>query len=226
MVKAPRSEKEAAAEKRQATAGTGEGRRSLEDRGVCWRNRLRVTVWLLRSSAGVCMSAGLVLDSGNLHAPFPLHALQVVGWVDCMWTLAASGWSLCFCILTCLHFWTFFTPADMAGCYQQGEFTWSGVCLEELLLFDVCWVLFFFSFISGSAHSLSVPAHLFLCHTWTFRVVSTSSVSSALQNQILNKSGRSHWSYVTEEGRRAFLPSSRKLWVELQQEEFTNGPHG
>lgn len=33
MVKAPRSEKEAAAEKRQGTEGTGEGRRSLEDTG-------------------------------------------------------------------------------------------------------------------------------------------------------------------------------------------------
>lgn len=51
-------------------------------------------------------------------------------------------------------------------------------------------------------------------------------MSSTSQNQILNKSGRSHWSYVTEEGRRAFVPVSRKLWVELQQEDSTNGPHG
>lgn len=71
-----------------------------------------------------------------------------------------------------------------------------------------------------------MPSHLFICHTWTFRVASTSSVSSALQNQILNKSGRSHWSYVTEEGRRAIVPLCRKLRVELQQQEFANGPHG
>lgn len=146
------------------------------------------------------------------------------GRVDCMWTLAALGCSLCFCILCCVLFWTFFTPADLTRCYWQGEFTWSGVCQEELLLFDVCWIFFFY--ISGSARSLSVPAHLFLCHARTFRVASTSSVSSALQNQILNKSGRTQWSYVTEEGRRAFVPSCRKLWVVLQQEEFTNGPHG
>lgn len=149
MVKAPRSEKEAAAEKRQATEGTGKGRRSLKDRGVCWRNRLRVTVWLL-SSAGVC-----VLDSGNLHAPFPLHVLQVVGWVDCMWTLAASGCSLCFCILSCVLLWTFFTPADLTGCYWQGEFTWSGVCVEELLLFWCLLNSIFPTSVDLLTHSLS-----------------------------------------------------------------------
>lgn len=86
------------------------------------------------------VSAGLVSDSGDLHAPFPLHVLQVVGWVDRMWTLAASGCSLCFCILSCVLFWTFFTAAALTdpGCYRQDKFTCSGVCLEELLLFDVC----------------------------------------------------------------------------------------
>lgn len=39
MVKAPRSEREAAAEKRQGTEGTGEGRRSPEDRGVFLREK-------------------------------------------------------------------------------------------------------------------------------------------------------------------------------------------
>lgn len=37
MVKAPRSEREAAAEKRQGLEGTREGRRSPEDWGVFWR---------------------------------------------------------------------------------------------------------------------------------------------------------------------------------------------
>lgn len=59
-------------------------------------------------SRGLCVSVGLVVESGNLHAPFPLHALQVVGCVDCTRTLAASGCSLCFCILSCVVFLDFF----------------------------------------------------------------------------------------------------------------------
>ena len=75
-------------------------------------------------SRGLRVSLGLVLGSGNLHAPFPLHALQVVWWEDCMRTLAVLGCSLCFCILSCVLFWTFFvTPADLTGFYRQGEFT-------------------------------------------------------------------------------------------------------
>lgn len=36
---------------------------------------------------GARVSAGLVVDSGNLHAPFRLHALLLGRCVDFMWTL-------------------------------------------------------------------------------------------------------------------------------------------
>lgn len=69
-------------------------------------------------------------------APFPLHALPLVRCVGFLWTLrdvvtAASASSLGFSGL-------FLAPAERSGRCRQGEFTCSGVCLDGLLLMDVC----------------------------------------------------------------------------------------
>lgn len=189
------------------------GRTGWEWQFDCWGAR--------QGSARV--SAGLVLDSGNLHAPFPCDALQVVGWTVCghlqLWDVLSASAS-------CVVYFSGLFSRQPTWLVATGRVSLRDRVFVKKSYSFLMFVEFFFFYISGSARSLSVPAHLFLCHARTFRVASTSSVSSALQNQILNKSGRTQWSYVTEEGRRAFVPSCRKLWVVLQQEEFTNGPHG
>lgn len=77
MVKAPRSEREAAAEKRQGTFGTGEGRRSPEDCGAFKGKALKVTAWVWEVSlsgrdqpVNVCVlrHSTVVVDSGKVHA--------------------------------------------------------------------------------------------------------------------------------------------------------------
>lgn len=80
MVKAPRSEREAAAEKRQGTEGTGEGRRSPEGRGVEEFSEGKaegdaLTVGSrsdLERLAAVCVCVSLYSttapDSGKVHA--------------------------------------------------------------------------------------------------------------------------------------------------------------
>lgn len=90
-----------------------------------------------------------------------------------------SGCSRCFCIL-----WfsgLFLAPAELSGCCPRGEFTCSGVCLDEAAPYGCLSPCFSLSCsISGSASSLSIPAHHLLSHTpRTFRVASTSSLSCA-----------------------------------------------
>lgn len=110
--------------KKRQQLKTGRQRRGREKEGEASRTvefaggtgQVESDTLLIESSAGLGVS--LLWDSGTLPAPFLSHALQVVGWVGCMWTLAALGCSLCFCILTCVLLQTFLT-----GCYRQGEFT-------------------------------------------------------------------------------------------------------
>lgn len=89
-----------------------------------------------------------------------------------------------FSLLLQLDLWfsgLFLAPAELSGGWRRGELTRSGVCLDELLRMDVCRrVVCLSSSISGSASSLSIPAHHLLSHTpRTFRVASTSSLSRA-----------------------------------------------
>lgn len=130
------------------TGNRGDGRRKEKPRGQ--RSLLEeqaesdsLIVEELGRGLSARVSAGLVLDSGNLHAPFPCDALQVVGWTVCghlqLWDVFSASAS-------CVVYFSglFFTSADLTCCYWQGEFTWSGVCLEELLLFWCLLNCFFF----------------------------------------------------------------------------------
>ena len=97
MVKAPRSERAAAAEKRQGTEGTGEGRRSPEDRGVFLREKAADDSLTVGSRAGsgeisLCVRVSLrrlwrtqvmcVLLCGQVHT---------IGIVRSRWVMRLGG---------------------------------------------------------------------------------------------------------------------------------------
>lgn len=181
MVKAPRSEREAAAEKRQGTEGTGEGRRSPEDRGVFWRKAREwqsdcgKSVWGI--SASVCVSFTTALQRWPQVMCMPsvdrfvwsaVWSCGVLLGDDCRCTHADSGdagpvLSACF--------WTLITVVRPT-CSCWGEFALSSVCLEMklcvILPSSSCGIVHWRIYLlpCPTVH-LSVHPFLFLSHTFS-----------------------------------------------------------
>lgn len=148
MVKAPRSEKEAAAEKRQGTEGTGEGRRSPEDRGFFWEKGWEwqldcgKSAWAGHISGRSCISTGLVAASGILHfvcvSRFRWSAMWTCGtllgdglrWTHAVWQCSP----LCSCV-TLVSFWIFRQKSGW-WVYIICRLSKSETCFSCLSVFD------------------------------------------------------------------------------------------